>query len=477
MDEYLPSISIQKGLNFNNHINNHQRFSSVDNTKKNFYKNYNNYKYNNFKLKQELNNNNYANNFLKIANTNKDEINSTKNNTAITYYNKSYLNKKNFSNRNQNNIFPETYYNYYQKYKAKKAIDNFNSKSYNNIKIIQGNINNINPINNNIHAGAIKNLNLLLPDFSKQKNNSTSAQISTNKQKIQRNGYAHSYSLSNKENKTNAINSINNNSIYNINNIKNNNDLLRFSNLDNQRILPKTNDNLTTIGFLQNNRNNLNIFQNKTYVKKRGISSDNQYIKPYKTNSLFNKSINSSNKKTCPLCHKELENFRYKFHINYHPSKIFDWLYLGSYRNACDKKEIKDIGINYVLNCAAECLESFPIGVKYCHLKLNDTPYFKITPHLEKATSFINQAQENNGIILVHCQLGISRSTSCVIAYMIKYMGYTAMSALDFIKKKRSQVMPNFGFLQQLMVYEKNHMGTGTVKKIEKENGDNNENK
>ena len=98
-------------------------------------------------------------------------------------------------------------------------------------------------------------------------------------------------------------------------------------------------------------------------------------------------------------------------------------------------------------------------------------PSFKLIPHLEKATSFINQAQINNGIILVHCQLGISRSTSCVIAYMIKYMGYTAMSALDFIKKKRTQVMPNFGFLQQLMVYEKNHMGTG--KNIENENTNN----
>ena len=89
-------------------------------------------------------------------------------------------------------------------------------------------------------------------------------------------------------------------------------------------------------------------------------------------------------------------------------------------------------------------------------------PAFKILPYLERATSFINQAKVNNGIILVHCQMGISRSTSCVIAYMIKYMGYTAMNALEFIKKKRPIVMPNFGFLNQLMAYEKNNMGTGT---------------
>ena len=144
-------------------------------------------------------------------------------------------------------------------------------------------------------------------------------------------------------------------------------------------------------------------------------------------------------------------------------SQIFDWLFLGSYRNALDKQEIKALEINYILNCAGECFESFPEGIKYCHLKLNDVPSFKILPYLDKASFFIHQAKCNNGKILVHCQMGISRSTSCVIAYMIKYMGYSSMNALSFIKKKRPMVMPNFGFLQQLLIYEKNNMGTDEI--------------
>ena len=466
MIEILPSIRNQKSLNYNNnnnkYIHNPKRFSSVDNSKNNIYKNnYNNYKYNNYRIKREINNNNnFLNNFLKIANTNKDEINSKKNNTAITYYNKSYLKKNSLNNKNINNIFPETYYNYYQKYKAKKAIDNISSKSYNNIKIIQGNIN-----NNNTNKEAIKNINLLLPDFPNNKNN-------INNNNKQRTGNAHSYSVSistrENKNKNGTINNINNNSIYNL---KNNKNFLNLGKLDNHKIMPKINDNLTTIGFLQNR--NLNLLQTKsnTFTKKRGLSTDNQYMKPYKTNNLFDKN----KKKKCPICEKEIDNYRYAYHFSLHPSKIFNWLYLGSYRNACDKKEIKDIGINYVLNCAVECTETFPVEVHYCHLKFSDVPSFKILPHLEKATSFINQAQINNGIILVHCQLGISRSTSCVIAYMVKYMGYTAMNALDFIKKKRSQVMPNFGFIQQLMKYEKNHMGEAM--RIKEKENDNSENK
>ena len=448
MEEYLPSLDIQKVFNYTNSFHNHQRYSSFDNGKKNTFNNYHYSKYNNnYRSKQDLNNkNNYANNFLKISNINKDEIDSIKNNTSITYYNKSNANKKSMNN---NNILPETYYSYYQNYKNTKKSP---SNNFNNIKIIQTNT---------------KSINLFLPDFQKKNINNNNKQNAQQKK-----GYTHSFSVSNRHN-NNGFNKINTNNI-NINNtvysLKNNsNNFFNFAKIDIQKIIPKFKDSLTTVGFTAN-KNSLPFYQNKaSQNKNRGLSTDNKYLRPYKGNNLFNNI--APKVKACPICHKEIENYRYRFHVNLHPSKIFNWLYLGSYRNACDKLEIKDIGINYVLNCAIECMESFPSGVKYCHLKLNDMPSFKILPHLEKATSFINEAHLNNGIILVHCQLGISRSTSCVIAYMIKYMSYTTMNALEFIRKKRPQVMPNFGFLQQLMSYEKNNIGTG-----KKDFNENNEN-
>ena len=54
--------------------------------------------------------------------------------------------------------------------------------------------------------------------------------------------------------------------------------------------------------------------------------------------------------------------------------------------------------------------------------------------------------------------MGISRSTSCLIAYFVKSLGYKVMNALRFIKRKRKQVMPNYGFLEQLVQYEKNYL-------------------
>ena len=479
MDEYLPSITVQRGF-FTNNFNTKKTYYSLGNTKKplhQIYKNQNN--------KGIKNNINSINNFLIVSNTNKDEINSNKNTTAITYYNRGFSDNK--LNSNKNNIFPETFYNYGNKNTKMKKYDNIVMDSYNKPKFMK----NINSNVNNIDFR--NNYNLYLPEVQVEG-------------KLSRAQKGNSLSVSNKENNSNNINITN--SLFNIRQIKpikkdnSKKNILSHEKIDCQNIHPiQSKDTLTAIGFFDNKKNKLTILKNnnnknlstkktlndnkeidkKKENKKKNLTTLFRNIKSIKSfsnikninidfnnnlNTLKNVLIQNSNKnkssssdtKICPLCHKEKEIYKYKYHLSLHPSKILDWLYLGSYRNACDKQEIKDLGINYVLNCAWECMESFPPGVKYCHLKLNDSPNFRIIKYLDKASDFINQAQINNGTILVHCQLGISRSTTCVIAYFIKYLGYTSLNALNFIKQKRTQVMPNFGFLNQLKTYEKNNL-------------------
>jgi protein-tyrosine phosphatase len=158
----------------------------------------------------------------------------------------------------------------------------------------------------------------------------------------------------------------------------------------------------------------------------------------------------------CPLCNKEIESIRITSHIKLHPSKIFDWLYLGNYRNSKDINTLKDLKINYILNCAIECKfkNDLPTDINCLHIKINDVPYIDITSYFEETNEFIHKAKLSGGKILVHCFLCSSRSSTFVIAYMIKYMGYTIINALNFLKDKRPIVMPNTGFLMQLQKYE-----------------------
>ena len=51
--------------------------------------------------------------------------------------------------------------------------------------------------------------------------------------------------------------------------------------------------------------------------------------------------------------------------------------------------------------------------------------------------------------------MGRSRSTSILIAYMIKYFGFSAQKAFEFIKQRRKEINPNIGFIGQLYSYER----------------------
>ena len=443
--EELPSLGI-KSYFHSNGFQNRKRYSSLDYCKKRYLQK-NNY----FRKKKEINNNtNCMSDFILIVKNRKNEINSNKNNILINSYSKSnlnnHLNQKGKINNNNNDIIPLTYYKFYPKLKVTNSTDKINSKSYNDLQNIQE--------NNNIYL--YKDTNLSLPFFQKDKNKDN--ENNNSKQSIQKKEN-NSYSILIKDNNNspsqNNINNIQKDSIYVLKHNLNNNYLCYTQKKK------ASGKNFATIGYLPK-RNNYNFFKSKTNVKKKEKDIEYKAIKPFKAINLLNKNNNNNNsmlnKRKCPLCYREVDYYRYRFHLNLHPSKVLEWLYLGSYRDARNIKGLKDLKINYVLNCAIECLDSYPSNIKYCHLKINDMPSFQIIPFFEKATSFINNAHLNNGNILVHCQLGISRSTTCVIAYFIKYLGYTAMDALTFIKRKRPQVMPNFGFLQQLNKYENNNM-------------------
>jgi protein-tyrosine phosphatase len=62
--------------------------------------------------------------------------------------------------------------------------------------------------------------------------------------------------------------------------------------------------------------------------------------------------------------------------------------------------------------------------------------------------SFIKGAVENaDSKVLVHCNAGVSRSASLVIAYFIREKKLGFQEALNLVKSKRPQIFPNTGFM------------------------------
>ena len=65
----------------------------------------------------------------------------------------------------------------------------------------------------------------------------------------------------------------------------------------------------------------------------------------------------------------------------------------------------------------------------------------------------MDSALKAGGKVLVNCWQGASRSTTMVLAYLIKYEKLELAEALRLVKSKRD-VRPNDGFLLQLIEFE-----------------------
>lgn len=138
-------------------------------------------------------------------------------------------------------------------------------------------------------------------------------------------------------------------------------------------------------------------------------------------------------------------------------SKIKDGVYIGNWRDAQNRVFFVNHKISHVLCSASELRPVFADQYEYLHLPAQDTLLYNISRHFESAADFIKAAIEAGGKILVHCFAGISRSSSFVLAYLIKHEGMNLAEALRLCRNKRKIVSPNPNFLQHLKKWEQLH--------------------
>ena len=67
----------------------------------------------------------------------------------------------------------------------------------------------------------------------------------------------------------------------------------------------------------------------------------------------------------------------------------------------------------------------------------------------------VDDARSRGGRVLVHCVAGISRSVTVTIAYIMQEFDLSLNDAFDFVKQRKSDVSPNFGFMGQLLEFQK----------------------
>jgi atypical dual specificity phosphatase len=131
----------------------------------------------------------------------------------------------------------------------------------------------------------------------------------------------------------------------------------------------------------------------------------------------------------------------------------------GSARN---KAFLKMLGITHVVNCAEGSgltmvstgnLYYADVGIEYTGINVLDMPHAQISAYFHECANFIEKAILEGGRVLIHCYVGLSRSATIAISYLMIKRGLTAEEALRAVRRHR-EIHPNIGFLRQLLALE-----------------------
>lgn len=126
-------------------------------------------------------------------------------------------------------------------------------------------------------------------------------------------------------------------------------------------------------------------------------------------------------------------------------------IYLGPEYAAQDLSYLREVGITHIVNCSGTT-PAFPTDLVSLSLEVEDTDQEDISRYFGATIEWMNDALRlSNSKILVYCRLGLSRSPTIVIAYLMSTMNISFSIAHSIVKRARGFITINRGFLGQLL--------------------------
>ncbi|XP_061261385.1 protein phosphatase Slingshot homolog 3 isoform X4 [Bos javanicus] len=151
-----------------------------------------------------------------------------------------------------------------------------------------------------------------------------------------------------------------------------------------------------------------------------------------------------------------------------HINEVWPNLFLGDAYAARDKNKLTQLGITHVVNVAAGKFQvdtgaKFYRGMplEYYGIEADDNPFFDLSVYFLPVARYIRSALSvPQGRVLVHCAMGVSRSATVVLAFLMICENMTLVEAIQTVQAHRD-ICPNSGFLRQLQVLD-NRLGRET---------------
>ncbi|CAF3182734.1 unnamed protein product [Rotaria socialis] len=146
-------------------------------------------------------------------------------------------------------------------------------------------------------------------------------------------------------------------------------------------------------------------------------------------------------------------------------TEVVDNLYISGLESSAT---IYNKGIRSVINISSECpIQDLGPSVEYEKVSISDLPTTSIQPYFDRLADRIDQHLRQGKKTLVHCYVGRSRSASIILAYLMKYRQMSLREAFYYLRSRRPIIGPNFGFIKQLVAFEKSLFGSTSVSFVE----------
>ncbi|XP_005886232.1 PREDICTED: dual specificity protein phosphatase 9 [Myotis brandtii] len=139
------------------------------------------------------------------------------------------------------------------------------------------------------------------------------------------------------------------------------------------------------------------------------------------------------------------------------PVQILPNLYLGCARDSANVESLAKLGIRYILNVTPNLPNLFEKNgdFHYKQIPISDHWSQNLSQFFPEAIAFIDEALGQNCGVLVHCLAGVSRSVTVTVAYLMQKLHLSLNDAYDLVKRKKSNISPNFNFMGQLLDFER----------------------
>mmetsp|Transcript_28858 Transcript_28858/g.45667 ORF Transcript_28858/g.45667 Transcript_28858/m.45667 type:complete len:274 (+) Transcript_28858:36-857(+) len=134
---------------------------------------------------------------------------------------------------------------------------------------------------------------------------------------------------------------------------------------------------------------------------------------------------------------------------------LSNFIYLGNDRDSANLELLQQLKISHVLNCAGlDICNEYPSHIEARVICAEDVDGFDIvTGFLDECFEFLDACRRNKGRILVHCMMGMNRSVTIIIAYLMYAYNMTLWKAVAFVAERRGWILQNESFRRQLIEY------------------------